>query len=120
MPKVVILFTDPSPLWYESIRHTFILAHHVTPLKGGWVHSISLGHFETFASAELSLQRCRSPALHLPASVGVLSSSWRSFSGSPVHKSGAFRAAGNREPTVATTYRPTRSPDCRTPALEPS
>src|ERR1039457_4105902 len=43
MPKVVILFTDPSPLWYESIRHTFILAHHVTPLKGGWVHSISLG-----------------------------------------------------------------------------
>src|ERR1022692_1333965 len=44
MPKVVILFTDPSPLWYESIRHTFILAHHVTPLKGGWVHSITLGH----------------------------------------------------------------------------
>src|ERR1035438_7498266 len=43
MPKVVILFTDPSPLWYESIRHTFILAHHVTPLKGGWVHSIRLG-----------------------------------------------------------------------------
>jgi hypothetical protein len=31
---------DPSPLWYESIRHTFILAHYVTPLKGGWVHSI--------------------------------------------------------------------------------
>ena len=25
---------DPSPLWYESIRHTFILAHYVTPLKG--------------------------------------------------------------------------------------
>src|SRR5258708_17503601 len=42
-PKVVILFTDPSPLRYESIRHTFILAHYVTPLKWGWVHSISLG-----------------------------------------------------------------------------
>src|ERR1700692_886290 len=42
-PKVVILFTDPSPLRYGSIRHTFILAHYVTPLKGGWVHSISLG-----------------------------------------------------------------------------
>jgi hypothetical protein len=49
MPKVVILFTDPSPLWYESIRHTFILAHHVTPLKGGWVHSISLGRHATLA-----------------------------------------------------------------------
>jgi hypothetical protein len=38
---------DPSPLWYESIRHTFILAHYVTPLKGGWVHSISLGRNTT-------------------------------------------------------------------------
>jgi hypothetical protein len=42
-PRVVILFTDPSPLRYESIRDTFILAHYVTPLKWGWVHSISLG-----------------------------------------------------------------------------
>ena len=33
---------DPSPLRYESIRHTFILAHYVTPLKWGWVHSITL------------------------------------------------------------------------------
>src|ERR1035438_7139621 len=49
MPKVVILFTDPSPLWYEGIRYTFILAHHVTPLKGGWVHSISLGHFRSLS-----------------------------------------------------------------------
>ena len=32
---------------YESTRHTFILAHYVTPLKWGWVHSINLGHKET-------------------------------------------------------------------------
>jgi hypothetical protein len=34
---------DPFPLWYESIQHTFILAHYVTPLKWGWLHSITLG-----------------------------------------------------------------------------
>jgi hypothetical protein len=33
----------PSPLRYESIQYTFILAHYVTPLKWGWVHSIRLG-----------------------------------------------------------------------------
>jgi hypothetical protein len=27
----------------ETFRHTLILAHYVTPLKWGWVHSISLG-----------------------------------------------------------------------------
>lgn len=39
---------DPSPLWHQSIRHTFILAHYVTPLKWGWVHSISLGQTRSF------------------------------------------------------------------------
>lgn len=29
-------------LWYESTQLTFILAHFVTPLKWGWVHSIKL------------------------------------------------------------------------------
>src|ERR1700681_1256450 len=69
-PKVVILFTDPSPLRYESIRHTFILAHYVTPLKWGWVHSISLDPLRSFttdcfgdAKAGETVRPFRSPLL---------------------------------------------------------
>src|ERR1700690_4434774 len=51
---------DPSPLWYESIRHTFILAHSVTPLKWGWVHSNSLGHNRPYEAPECAPDSSRS------------------------------------------------------------
>src|ERR1700692_1806015 len=72
-PKVVILFTDPSPLWHESIRHTFILAHYVTPLKWGWVHSISLGRLATVARPPTANEYSRPlPDVHERQLWGVL------------------------------------------------
>jgi hypothetical protein len=42
---------NPSPLRYESIRHTFIRGHYVTPLNCGRVHFISLDPYLTIAIA---------------------------------------------------------------------